>query len=252
MDLQLPGIDGTETLRRLRADILDAAAGPGRRRDRLRDDRRTATGAADAGFDGYVEKPISVRALPAQVATFLPREGPARDDRPGDRARGRRPAAEPPSCSTPCSARGATGSSPRRSGEEALAVHRDEPVDLVLLDILMPGMDGYEVCRRIRANAATAFLPVVMITASGEQEKSTRPRGGRGRLRHQAVRPERAAGPGGLAGADQALPRHNPTAGRRACRLERRAREPRVQAQVEELERTKRLRRFLSPSWPTW
>ena len=44
-------------------------------------------------------------------------------------------------------------------------------VDLVLLDILMPGMDGYEVCRRIRADPPTAFLPVVMITASGDQEK---------------------------------------------------------------------------------
>jgi CheY-like chemotaxis protein len=56
------------------------------------------------------------------------------------------------------------------SGEEALRLLSAE-IDLVLLDILMPGMDGYEVCRRIRADAATAFLPVVMITASGEQEK---------------------------------------------------------------------------------
>ena len=43
--------------------------------------------------------------------------------------------------------------------------------DLVLLDILMPGLDGYEVCRRIRATPGFGFLPVVMITASGEQEK---------------------------------------------------------------------------------
>jgi adenylate cyclase len=55
------------------------------------------------------------------------------------------------------------------SGEEALTAL--ERADLVLLDVLMPGMDGYEVCRRIRADPATAFLPVVMITASGEQEK---------------------------------------------------------------------------------
>ena len=57
------------------------------------------------------------------------------------------------------------------SGAEALARLAAGDVDLVLLDIVMPGMDGYEVCRAIRADPATAFLPVVMITASGEQEK---------------------------------------------------------------------------------
>lgn len=57
------------------------------------------------------------------------------------------------------------------SGEEALERLAAGGIDLVLLDIVMPGMDGYEVCRAIRADPATAFLPVVMITASGEQEK---------------------------------------------------------------------------------
>ena len=56
-------------------------------------------------------------------------------------------------------------------GTEALERLAAGDVDLVLLDIVMPGMDGYEVCRRIRADPATAFLPVVMITASGEPEK---------------------------------------------------------------------------------
>jgi adenylate cyclase len=55
------------------------------------------------------------------------------------------------------------------SGQEAL--DRLAGVDLVLLDVVMPGIDGYEVCRRLRADAATSFLPVVMVTASGEQEK---------------------------------------------------------------------------------
>ena len=57
------------------------------------------------------------------------------------------------------------------SGREALDHLAAEPVDLVLLDILMPEMDGYAVCRALRADPATSFLPVVMITASGEQEK---------------------------------------------------------------------------------
>jgi class 3 adenylate cyclase len=57
------------------------------------------------------------------------------------------------------------------SGTEALDALRKDYPDLVLLDIRMPGMDGYEVCRRIRADTETAFLPVVMITASEGEEK---------------------------------------------------------------------------------
>ena len=57
------------------------------------------------------------------------------------------------------------------SGKEALDVLSKEHPDLVLLDILMPGIDGYEVCRRIREDPGTAFLPVVMITASDREER---------------------------------------------------------------------------------
>ena len=55
------------------------------------------------------------------------------------------------------------------SGEEALAQLGRRIPDIVLLDIMMPGMDGYEVCRRIRQNPATAALPVVMVTALDKQ-----------------------------------------------------------------------------------
>ena len=51
------------------------------------------------------------------------------------------------------------------SGEAALALARDREPDLVLLDIMMPGMDGLEVCRRLKADAATASIPVVFVTA---------------------------------------------------------------------------------------
>ena len=51
------------------------------------------------------------------------------------------------------------------SGEEALAkIAADQP-DIVLLDVMMPGLSGYDVCRRIRAEALTALLPVVLVTA---------------------------------------------------------------------------------------
>ena len=51
------------------------------------------------------------------------------------------------------------------SGEEALARIAEQMPDLVLLDIMMPGLSGYDVCRRIRADAATALLPVVLCTS---------------------------------------------------------------------------------------
>src|SRR6266567_4690370 len=51
------------------------------------------------------------------------------------------------------------------NGVSALAMIEADPPDLVLLDVNMPGMDGYEVCRRIRADSRLRLLPVVMITA---------------------------------------------------------------------------------------
>jgi putative two-component system response regulator len=57
------------------------------------------------------------------------------------------------------------------SGERALKIASTLPVpDLILLDILMPGMDGYEVCRRLRADPVTADIPVIFLTARADVE----------------------------------------------------------------------------------
>ena len=55
------------------------------------------------------------------------------------------------------------------NGEEALAMVATEPPDLVLLDVMMPGLSGYDVCRRLRADPATALLPVVLVTSLDPQ-----------------------------------------------------------------------------------
>ena len=53
-------------------------------------------------------------------------------------------------------------------GESALEAVADDPPDLILLDIMMPGMDGYEVCRRLKANAESRNIPVIFVTAKSE------------------------------------------------------------------------------------
>lgn len=55
------------------------------------------------------------------------------------------------------------------SGEEGLEVLKKESVDLVLLDIMLPGIDGMEMLKRIRKNPDTAELPVIMLTAKSEE-----------------------------------------------------------------------------------
>jgi class 3 adenylate cyclase len=60
------------------------------------------------------------------------------------------------------------------NGEQALESIARQPPDLVLLDIMMPGINGYEVCRKIRANPATALLPVVLATSLDPNQERVR------------------------------------------------------------------------------
>jgi len=60
------------------------------------------------------------------------------------------------------------------SGEQALAMCAAKQPDLVLLDVVMPGLDGHEVCRRLKADAATRDIPVIFVTAHSDEEAETR------------------------------------------------------------------------------
>ncbi len=132
------------------------------------------------------------------------------------------------------------------SGEDALATMREEPPDIVLLDILMPDMDGYEVCRRIRQDPATAFLPVVMITASGEQEKLRAIEAGADDF---VTKPFDQSELLARVRSLIRVKRYHDTIEAQTAELQawNRELEERVQAQVLELDRVNRLRRFLAP-----
>jgi two-component system cell cycle response regulator len=59
-------------------------------------------------------------------------------------------------------------------GYEAIEAARSEQPDLILLDVMMPGMDGYETCERLKADTATRHIPVVMVTALDQREDRIR------------------------------------------------------------------------------
>jgi class 3 adenylate cyclase len=127
------------------------------------------------------------------------------------------------------------------TGEEALEMVERERPDLVLLDVMMPGMSGYDVCRKLRANPATTMLPVVMVTALDPGQERVK---------------------GIEAGADDFLtkPINQPEILARVRSLLRiktlydeltelnQTLEGRVRDQVAQLERLSRLKRFFSPA----
>jgi DNA-binding response OmpR family regulator len=133
------------------------------------------------------------------------------------------------------------------SGQEALEKLAGWLPDLVLLDIQMPGMNGYEVCRRLRENPATQFLPVVMVTSSDSEVRVDAIDAGADDFLMKPINQQE------LLARVRSLVRiksyHDTVEAQRAELADwNRSLEARVAEQVEELEKMSRLRRFLSPT----
>jgi adenylate cyclase len=133
------------------------------------------------------------------------------------------------------------------SGREALAQIEADPPDLVLLDVVMPEMSGYEVCRKIRENPGTAMLPVIMVTAldPGEERVKGIEAGADDFLTKPINQAELLARVRSLLRIKEL---HDQVQTQTAELLEwNKNLEQRVQEQVGQLERLGRLKRFFSP-----
>lgn len=186
MDIQLPGMDGLTATRRLKTD------------DRLRHIPVVAltsyamagdeNKAAAAGCDGYLTKPIDTRSFIGKVEAFLS-PGPAADPVGVGQAGG---VPQPPARVRSQPLILMVDDEPKNlklltaklsgqpytikfafNGAEALEMVSQHQPDLILLDVMMPGMDGYEVTRRLKQDKATRGIPVIMITAlDGPEDKA--------------------------------------------------------------------------------
>ncbi|MCE9584030.1 MAG: response regulator, partial [Planctomycetes bacterium] len=174
VDSALPGIDGATVIRRLRQDtalrrlpvmLLTASEGRG-----------FEVTALDAGADAYVRKEDGMAVVLARLGAILRASGAPAE------------VAEPASLGSPKRVLAVDDSETylqvlagqlrnegyevalARSGTEALELLEVQPVDCVLMDMLMPGLSGTEACRAIKQNPAWRDIPLIMLTALDERE----------------------------------------------------------------------------------
>ncbi len=179
VDLLLPRMDGWTVTKMLREEEwareipIIAVSALAMQQDRAR--------AIEAGCDDFVSKPYAPAELRAVLARYL-EDGRATTAQ-GVRARAPKQPMErlgrvlvvddePANVEILVRRLESLGAETLRAtnGETALRMAEGEMPDLVLLDIMMPGLDGYDVCRRLKMNDRTAPIPVIFVTARAEAE----------------------------------------------------------------------------------
>jgi adenylate cyclase len=139
-------------------------------------------------------------------------------------------------------------------GEEALAVARERQPDLILLDIMMPKMDGIEVCRHLKADPALPFMPIIMVTAKADSKDIVA--GLEAGADEYLTKPVDQAALVARVKSMLRIKTLHDTVQEQAAHLEaqslqlaewNRTLEQRVETQLTELERMGRLKRFFSP-----
>ena len=131
--------------------------------------------------------------------------------------------------------------------EEALAAVKDGAPDLILLDVMMPKLDGIEVCRRLRADAALPFIPIILVTAKADPKDVVQglEAGGDEYLTKPVDQAALVARVKSMLRIKQL---HDTVEALAAERAEwNKKLEARVEEQVQQLERLDRLKRFFSP-----
>jgi two-component system sensor histidine kinase/response regulator len=188
-DLDMPGMDGLQLLRWVREHLSDAKLPfmllPG---DANQDDIRAA---AQAGVSAYLIKPFTLASFHAKLQALLqPSTVPGRPAQPA-----RPPASQLIGMERPLDERirEATvlvvddmatnikviagmlaeegyGIKVAITGRKALEMATAQPPHIILLDVMMPEMDGFEVCRQLKANPATAAIPVIFLSAKDQAD----------------------------------------------------------------------------------
>jgi len=172
----LPGIDGATVIRRTRLDaalrrvpclLLTASEG-----------KNAEIEALEAGADAFVRKDEDTALVIARLGAILRSAGSAENRSAASSLQAPKRVLAVDDSETylqelAASLRGEGYDVVlARSGEEALDLLAVQAVDCILLDLVMPGLGGHEVCRRIKSNALTRHLPVLILTARDDQEST--------------------------------------------------------------------------------